>query len=121
MEYDGIALRFPHWTEVKPVQQARFQAKWLSNWLTSAVGTSVNSIPVIAVTGWFIVHKKRSDVELFVGKNPEIHFNHLNNRKPLSDQLVQQIAHQVEAKCRDVEPKAYEASGSKMYSTTKAG
>lgn len=36
--YDGERLQFPGWAEAKPLEQARRQADWLSDWLTSTLG-----------------------------------------------------------------------------------
>jgi hypothetical protein len=36
--YDGTALKFPTWVETRPLEQAAGQPKWLSEYLSSAVG-----------------------------------------------------------------------------------
>lgn len=104
LTFDGDTLHFPGWTERKPIQQARRQAKWLSNWLNSATGEPQNVVPVLVIPGWYINRKKKSDLR--VGNNKELY--HLaNGPRVLSDKQIQKIAHQVEEKCRDIKPKAY--------------
>jgi hypothetical protein len=107
--YDGKSLAFPHWRESKPIEQARRQSQWLGKWLSSAIGDSVCVIPVVAIPGWFIEATGKSDVLVFFGKNPESLFAKFSNGVKLPDQMVQRIAHQVEAKCRDIESKVYDA------------
>lgn len=104
---DGEILRFPGWNETEPLEQARWQAKWLSNWLSSAVGQPVSAKPVLALPGWFVDTTKRSDVVVYSGKNPQF-FSKLQAGEPLPDSLVLSIAHQLEQRCRDVAPSAYQ-------------
>lgn len=111
---EGDVLKFPHWIERKPIQQTRGQAIWLSKWLSSAVGEKVAVVPVLTIPGWYTVSKKLSDVKLFFGKNPEKFFPVFNQASPLSDSMIQRIVHQIDARCRDVEPKAYVPVPSKM-------
>lgn len=100
--YDGKRLNFPEWFETKPLDQASRQAAWLSKWLTSAVGEQVTARAVLALPGWFVERKSRSDVLLISGKEaPSI----LKARHAvLSDTLMKRIEHQLEQRCRDVEP-----------------
>jgi len=104
--FDGQALLFPNWKELEFLPQARRQAEWLAKWLSSAVGEQVQVRPVLALPGWFIDRLKPSDVYLFNGKNP-LALTGKRPETPLSDSLIQRIAHQIEQKCRDVEPSAY--------------
>lgn len=104
---DGEVLKFPDWNETEPLEQARWQAKWLSKWLSSAVGQPVSVKPVLALPGWFVEMTKRSDVVVYSGKNPQF-FSKLQTGETLSDSMVQSIAHQLEQRCRDVTPSAYQ-------------
>ncbi len=112
--FDGEVLHFPHWKERKPAQQTRMQAKWLSQWLSSAVGDAVAVIPVLTIPGWFTEYKSRSDVQVFFGKQPEKLFLHYKQQNQLSESMIQRVVHQVDARCRDVEPRAYVPEVSKM-------
>ena len=104
--YDGEKLNFPSWSEKEPLDQAKRQATWLSQWLSSAVGESVSVKPVLALPGWYIDRKKPSDLLIFNGKNPEFLLK-WSNKAGLSETLVKRIAHQLEQRCRDIEPVAY--------------
>ncbi|PHR22872.1 MAG: hypothetical protein COA36_17515 [Desulfotalea sp.] len=104
MSFDGTALKFPGWSETEPVKQAERQAKWLSQWLGSATGEDLSVIPALAVPGWFLKIEKRSEVRIYNGKNPLFL---AKGKQVLSEQRMKAIAHQVEAKCRDVKLRAY--------------
>ncbi len=104
--YDGHKLNFPGWAEKEPLDQARRQATWLSQWLSSAVGESVSAKPVLALPGWFIDRKKPSDLLIFNGKDPDLLLNWSSNAD-LSKVLITRIAHQLEQQCRDIKPVAY--------------
>ncbi|MGB3222548.1 MAG: nuclease-related domain-containing protein [Desulforhopalus sp.] len=104
LEFDGVSLKFPTWTEKGPIDQVRRQAKWLSKWIESATGEPQNVSPVLAIPGWFIKRTKPSDIKVFAGKNPEFL---TKAQVVLSDKRIAAISHQVEGKCRDVETKSY--------------
>jgi hypothetical protein len=99
-------VRFPDWQETKPLEQAKRQAYWLSKWLSSAVVSSVYAIPALALPGWYVERTNVGDVTVFNGKNP-IFLSRTNGRFSLGKQQIQQISHQIEQRCRDVEPVAY--------------
>ncbi len=103
--FDGKRLNFPGWFETEPLNQAKRQAEWLSKWLSSAVGETVAVAGVVVLPGWFIERKGAGDVRVLSGK--EIYHLKKMNFSRLSPELVQRIAHQVEQRCRNVEPSAY--------------
>lgn len=112
--FDGSILRFPDWCEVEPLKQARRQAEWLQGWLGSAVGCVVEVKAALAIPGWFVERTKKSDVIVFSGKAP----NFLAKRQlgaGLSEEMITRISHQIEARCRDVEPKVYVKDRSKRF------
>lgn len=104
MYFDGKALKFPAWTETEPIKQAERQATWLKRWLTSAVGESVSVRPVLALPGWFIERQARPSVFIFNGKKPQFLLTLRPEGDLLSKQDIQRIAHQVEQRCRSVQP-----------------
>lgn len=110
---NGEYLRFPHWREKNPIIQARRQAVWLQKWLTSAVGQTVKVRPALAVAGWYVERTKNGDVLVFSGKNPVFLSNPNITGDRLSPEMIQRIVHQVELRCRDVEPVAYRKEKSK--------
>lgn len=103
--YDGELLKFPGWTEKEPIEQARRNAKWLSEWLSNAVGEDVHVNRVLAIPGWYIERKITDDIFIFNGKNPQ---NLLLKNDHLSEALIKKISNQLEQKCRDIEPAAYQ-------------
>jgi len=105
--YDGQTLKFPKWTESKPIEQAKRNAKWLSKWLTSAIGENVSVKPVLALPGWYVDPKGSSgDVFVFNPKKPQLLIDVLG-KDFLSETVVDRISYQLEQKCRDVEPIAF--------------
>jgi len=106
VEFDGQSLKFPEWIDTNFLHQARRQAAWLSKWLTSATAEQVAVYAVLALPGWFIKRKKRSDVLLLNGKDYHFIIKQRTDT-PLSEGLIQRICHQLEQQCRDVEPKTY--------------
>ena len=100
--YDGKTFHFPGWSESSPLEQARSQAIWLARWLTSAVGETVAVTPVLALPGWFVDRKGRSDVLVISGREAPALLK--AGRDVLSPSLVRRIEHQLDQRCRDVEP-----------------
>lgn len=89
--YDGKTLQFPGWVETKPLEQARAQARWLSDYLRGETGDPTSVIPVVCLPGWFVTLGRegaRSDVRvinpkmtsLFVdaGSRPRLETSHRN-------------------------------------------
>jgi len=101
VEFDGKALKFPRWTETKPLAQAERQAQWLQKWLSSAVGEALPVTPVLVLPGWFVERPGKSRVLVFNGKNPNFLLR-MKNSEPLSPQTIQRVAHQIEQRCRTV-------------------
>ena len=106
VSYDGQKLQFPGWSEHKPIEQAKANAKWLSEWLSKVVGENVIVHPVLALPGWYVDLKKTGDVFVFNGKNPQLMLR-ARSYNSLSETLIKQISYQLEQKCRNVEPTAY--------------
>jgi hypothetical protein len=103
VKHDGRQLQFPHWKETKPVEQAKRQAKWLSNWLTSAVGQPVGVQPVVTLPGWFVERTGPGGIYII---NPK-QFRSILKPNPgglLDEKLNKQIIYQIDQKCRDIEP-----------------
>lgn len=106
VEVAGDRLVFPGWTETEPVAQARRNAEWLGRWLSSAVGEPIDAKPVLIIPGWYIDRKQPCDVAIANETNAKSYFR----RQPgdrLSGKLVQQIVHQLDTRCRDVQARTY--------------
>lgn len=99
-------LHFPDWASAEPLDQAKRNADWLRKWLSSAVGEPVSVKPVLVFPGWMVDRKGKSDVAVISGKECLGYFPKAQS-STLSPKLIQQIAHQLEARCRDVEPTTY--------------
>jgi hypothetical protein len=105
VDYDGKSLGFPGWREVAPLEQARRNADWLRTWLSSAVGEPVSVRPVLVLPGWYVNRTSGEGIPVLNGKNPQSYFARARGER-LSDKLIQQIVHQLDQRCRDIEPKA---------------
>ena len=103
--YDGQTLQFPTWREREPIEQAKRQAAWLAAWLSKAVGEQLLVKPVLALPGWF-VDRKSKDFLIYNGKNPQ-YLMKIAGEKPLSPEMIQRVAHQLDQQCRDIAPQAY--------------
>jgi hypothetical protein len=101
--FDGQRLQFPGWSESEPLDQAIRQARWLEQWLSSAVGDKVRVRPVLALPGWYVERKAESEIVFINGKNASGTFGKLFHTM-LSEEMTKRIAHQLEQRCRDVEP-----------------
>jgi hypothetical protein len=106
VNYDGKALLFPGWSETAPLEQATRNAEWLKKWLSSAVGSPVDVRPVLMLPGWYIERTGPGGVAVMNGTNCRNFFTK-GRDQPLSEQLVKQIVHQLDARCRSVEPTSY--------------
>jgi len=103
--YDGDSINFPHWKDTEILEQAKGNAQWLSEKLTKAVGEEVKVFPAVAIPGWFTkkTTNKRGPI-VYNGKNPRAIFPKCGQNKPLAEDKIQRIAHQIEQLCRNVEP-----------------
>jgi hypothetical protein len=102
--YDGNRLHFPKGTDAQSIEQAKRQAKWLSGELSKATGEQVSVRPVLALPGWYVERTSSNGIAVINPKN----FRSIAKPKDgsyLSDQMISRIVHQLEQKCRDVEPR----------------
>lgn len=107
VEYDGKALKFQNWTETAAIAQAERQAKWLKDWLTSAVGEHVSVRPVLAIPGWFVDAvgrgTARDTVDVYSGRQLEWLLKN-SSFDTIAEDKMQRIVHQVESRCRNIKP-----------------
>ncbi len=103
IDYQQNLLCFPDGEFQIPIKQLATEATWLAQYLTSAVGRPIKVKPILAYPGWYI--KQR------IGKGPVCVINPQNSKKffvhnheVLSPAEIQQVAHQLEQLCRNVEP-----------------
>lgn len=102
--YDGKVLRFPDWADSKPLAQAERQARWLADWLSRATGERIEVMPVLALPGWYVERTGRGPVLVLNGVDLKDHLLKAHDAKPLSEEQMMRVAHQVEQRCRDVRP-----------------
>lgn len=118
--FDGRAIKFPSHQETAPVGQASSNAKWLGTWLSQAVGEPITPRPVLALPGWFVRTTAKTDLILINGKGCRKFFDATNAHQDLSESQIQRIVHQIDQRCRDIEPTRYEASRSKSSPISKS-
>jgi hypothetical protein len=108
--YDGRKLQFPTWSETEPLQQAERQANWLRNWLSTAVGERVKVQPVLALPGWYVRRTSGEGVAVISAREASAAIAKRRGTD-LPEKLVQQIVHQLDQRCRNVEPGACRPPG----------
>jgi hypothetical protein len=103
VDFQRQIIRFPSYNYPLPLAQLETEARWLSGHLKDAVGEAVRVEPMLALPGWFIERpRERGPVLVINPRNATKFF--VQDRRSLPDRLMQQIAHQLEQLCRDVEP-----------------
>jgi hypothetical protein len=99
--FDGRSLRFADGPpESRCLDQAKQQASRLSDWLSKAVGDSVDVQPVLALPGWFVERQGRGNVIVVSGRAVK---TLVKGRPVLDPAKIERIAHQLDQRCRDVE------------------
>lgn len=99
-DFDGTRIQFPGRTETEALDQVIAGSRWLADEFLE-VGERVAVQPIVALPGWFVTLKAESEIKVlsgkqvagYIGSMPEI----------LSPKLIQQIAHQLDQRCRTVE------------------
>jgi hypothetical protein len=81
------------------LQQTERNAEWLAKWLLSSTGETVRVQAVLALPGRFSERKGRGRV--LSPSNCQVTFVKLRGLS-LSTGSIQRIAHQLDARCRDV-------------------
>lgn len=99
--YDGNSLRFPHFVTSKPLAQAERQAKWVSEWLSSALASNVEAVPVLALPGWWVELRGRGTVRVFSSGQLD-RLLQSRNVPPLSEQDAMRAVHRLEERCKTV-------------------
>lgn len=108
--YDGKSLHFPHMKETQPIEQARRQAQWLEQWLSSATGIKTSVRPVVALPGWYVTRTSSDGMPVINPKQFAAIAKPINGSR-LDDHRIKSIVHQIEQKCRNIESKAVEGLG----------
>lgn len=101
--YKGNVIEFPGFSDKKYLDQARRQAKWLANWLKSAIGEPVDVFPVVSLPGWYVERKIGYDGTFVINPKQLKSIVRSKTAQCLDNKKISQINHQLEAKCRDIE------------------
>ena len=97
--YDGRMLIYSNATDFETIEQAEQQASWLSNWLAASTGESIAVRAIVTLPGWVV---KRTSADGIPVVNPSQFaplFEHIKPR-PLMEEMLTRINHQLETKCR---------------------
>lgn len=99
--FDGRILRFPGGLDRKAAQQAMANAKWVAGMLSKATGETVRAVAIVALPGW-LVKRDKPDFEVQVFNPKEVPGFIAYAETKLSGKQIQQIAYQLDQRCRDV-------------------
>jgi hypothetical protein len=103
--FDGRVLHFPGWSDTHGLEQAERNASWVRDYLSSALAEPVKVEPVLALPGWWVRRKGRGNVYVVNPKEMRALVRERGGQmiSPEKARRMQQIAHALEQKCRDVE------------------
>ena len=87
----------------RAIDQAENQASWLSNWLGQAIGEPIAARAIVALPGGFVKRTSSEGISVANPKQFSSLFEHIKPR-PLSESMLTRINHQLDQKCRDIEP-----------------
>jgi len=102
--YDGNRLSFPNGYDVNALTQGKDQASWLGKWLTSAVGEKVGVEPIVTLPGWYVKRVKPEGIPVLNPKEIRTYITS-KHKALLSDVMITRILHQIDQRCRNIEPK----------------
>jgi hypothetical protein len=101
--FDGEFLQFPFFRTNKPIEQAKRNAKWLSNYLRNKTGEPVEVFPLVVLPGWFIKNTEKGNFGVNV-----MNANYLpgflrRQAENIEPAQVRRIITALDEKCRTVE------------------
>jgi uncharacterized membrane protein YecN with MAPEG domain len=100
VKYDGRMLHFPKFSDFETIDQAKVQAEWLSQWLTTEVGEDICARAMVALPGWSVRRTSADGIPVVNPKQFENLFKYLKPR-PMSESLMQRIVLLIEDCYRD--------------------
>ncbi len=101
--YDGEKLQFPRGPDSRPIEQAKRNAKWLSNYLEKKTGEPVRVEPLVILPGWFVkITAKGNSAVKVMNANYLVKFLQGQNEIVAPSQ-VRRIITALDEKCRDLE------------------
>ena len=104
VDHRSNVIQFPDRQYRIPVDKLTTEANCLSQELTGAVGRKVEVEPMLALPGWCVSERiGHGRVFVFNPVRP-VKFFVQPNRRCLEAEMIQRLAHQLEQKCRNLEP-----------------
>lgn len=97
--FDGKRLHWPWGSENRDIEQARYNAKTLSEWLTGALGENIEVSAIVTFPGWWI--ERKAPYEGVYVLNPKEIIKVCDSKNTqLSETCIRQICHHFNEKCR---------------------
>jgi hypothetical protein len=101
--FDGEFLQFPFYKDAKPIEQAKMNAKWLSNYLSKKTGEPVRVEPLVVLPGWFVRFSEKGNFPVkAMNSNYLVRFLQRQDEK-IEPTQVRRIITALDEKCRDVQ------------------
>jgi hypothetical protein len=99
--FDGQKLVYPWGDDFQGLEFARDRAIWLESWLAQILGRQVPVQPILVFPGWWVEEHAINAVRVL---NPKQIAAVVNRNTPmLTEEQVDLICKQLEARCRDVD------------------
>jgi len=99
--FDGQKIMLPSHDDFHSLEVTRDHAIWLESWLTQILGRQIPVQPILVFPGWWVEEHAVNTVRVL---NPKQIAAVVNRNTPmLTEEQVEQVTHQLEARCRDVD------------------
>jgi hypothetical protein len=101
--YDGETLQFPQGRDADSIEQARYNAVWLSNYLRNETGDPVEVFPLVVLPGWFVKKSERGNFRVEVMAAKFLPGFLARQTEKIEPSQVRRIITALDKKCRNVE------------------
>jgi Nuclease-related domain len=99
--FDGQKLVYPWGDDFQGLEFARDRAIWLESWLAQILGRQVPVQPILVFPGWWVEEHAINTVRVLNPKQIPAVVN--RNTPMLTEEQVETVTRQLEARCRDVD------------------
>jgi len=99
--FDGQKLVYPWGDDFQGLELARDRAIWLESWLAQILGRQVPVQPILVFPGWWVEEHAINTVRVLNPKQIPAVIN--RNTPMLTEEQVETVTRQLEARCRDVD------------------
>lgn len=103
VNYDGEFLEFPRCKTSEPIEQAKQNAKWLSNYLRNKTGEPVEVFPLVVLPGWFVKMPIKGNFRVSAMNGNYLSGFLRRQGEKIAPPQVRRIITALDEKCRDVE------------------